>query len=103
MNLEDIILMKYAKEQLLYDMTYMKKILRDELKEAESGIAKRRRKWDDMSERRQSLSKWDEPVLEICGQAQIWWSIVPIANSIVLNVQIQLKGQRTVLSVLITK
>lgn len=44
MNLEDIILMKYAKEQLLYDMTYMKKFLRDELKEAESGIAKRRRK-----------------------------------------------------------
>lgn len=44
MNLEDIILMKYAKEQVFYDMTYMEKILRDELKEAESRIAKRRRK-----------------------------------------------------------
>lgn len=70
MNLEDIMLMKYAKEQPFYNMTYMKKILKDELKEAESRIAKGRRKWDDMSKRRQSFSKWDDQVLEICGQAR---------------------------------
>lgn len=44
--------------------------LRDELREAESRIAKGRMKRDDMSKRRQSFNKWDEQVLDICGHAQ---------------------------------